>query len=66
MWVYCKKDTSCITGKWWPKFVLIKKCVSFRTASIILSIPLCKHKHMHILYTHTHTHTHTHMYVYIT
>jgi len=36
--VYCKKDTSCITGKWWPNSVLIMKCVSFTTVSFILSI----------------------------
>ena len=29
--VYCKKGTSCITGKWWPNSILIKKRVSFTT-----------------------------------
>jgi hypothetical protein len=38
-WVYSKKDTGCITGKWWPNSVLIKTCVPFTTVSIILSIP---------------------------
>jgi hypothetical protein len=37
--VYSKKDTSCITGKWWHNSIVIKKCVSFTTISIILSIP---------------------------
>jgi hypothetical protein len=36
--VYTKKDTSCITGKWWHNSLLIKECVPFSTASIILSI----------------------------
>jgi len=39
IYVYFKKETSCATGKWWPNSVLLKKCVSFRTVSIILSIP---------------------------
>jgi hypothetical protein len=34
-----KTRSSCITGKWWPKSVLIRECVSFTTVSIILSIP---------------------------
>ena len=38
-WVYSKKDTSCVTGKWWPNSILIKKCVCFIAVSIILSIP---------------------------
>jgi len=38
-WVYSKKDSRCITGKWWPKSILIKKGVSFTNISIILSIP---------------------------
>jgi len=38
IWVYSKKDTSCITGKWWPNSILIKKCVTFTTVSIILVI----------------------------
>jgi hypothetical protein len=39
IWVYSKKDTWCITGKWRPNSVLIKKFVSFTGVSIILSIP---------------------------
>ena len=39
IWVYSKKDTYCITGKWWPNSILIKKCVSLTAVSIILSIP---------------------------
>jgi hypothetical protein len=39
IYVYFKEDTSCVTGKWWPNSTLIKKCVSFRNASIILPIP---------------------------
>jgi hypothetical protein len=35
---YSKKDTSSITGKWWPNSVVIKKCISVTTVSIILSI----------------------------
>jgi hypothetical protein len=42
IYVYFKKDTSCVTGKWWPNSIIMKKCVSFRTVSIILSIP-CTH-----------------------
>ena len=38
--VYRKKDTSCITGKWRPNSVLIKKCVSVTTNYIILSTPV--------------------------
>jgi len=38
--VYRKKDTSCVTGKWWPNSILIKKCVSFTAASIIFVHPL--------------------------
>jgi len=39
-WVYSKKDTSCVTGKWWPTSILIKKCVSFTAVSIIFVHPL--------------------------
>jgi len=38
--VYSKKDTSCVTGKWWPNSVLIKKCVSFTAVAIIFAHPL--------------------------
>ena len=38
--VYCKKDTSCVTGKWWPSSILLKKCVSFVAVSIIFVHPL--------------------------
>jgi hypothetical protein len=38
IWIYCKKDTSCIQ-KMWPNSILIKKYVSFTTVSITLSIP---------------------------
>jgi len=38
--VYCKKDTSYITGNWWPISIVIMKCVYFTTVSYILSI-LC-------------------------
>ena len=38
--VYCKKDTSCITGKWWPNSVLVKKCVYFTTVSFICPSPV--------------------------
>ena len=37
IWVYSKKGTSCITGKWWPNSIPIKKCISFRTVPTILS-----------------------------
>ena len=37
--VYSKKNTSCVTGKWWPKSILIKKCVSFTAVSIIFVHP---------------------------
>ena len=37
--VYSKKDTSCVTGKWWPNSILIKKCVSFTAVSIIFVHP---------------------------
>jgi len=43
IWVYSKEDANCITCKWWPSSILIKKCVSFTTVSIILSI-LCAQK----------------------
>ena len=39
IWVYSKKDTRCITGKYRPNSVLIKKFVSFTSVSNILSIP---------------------------
>ena len=39
IWVYSKKYTICITGNWWPNYVLVKKCLSFTNVSIILSIP---------------------------
>ncbi len=39
-WVYSKKDTSCVTGKWWPNSILIKKCLSFTAVSIIFVHPL--------------------------
>ena len=39
IWVYSKKDTWCIKGKWWPNSLLIKKFVSSTSVSIILSIP---------------------------
>ena len=35
VWVYSKKDTSCIAGKWWSKSILINECVSFANVSII-------------------------------
>jgi len=35
LWVYSKKETSCITRKWWPN-----KCVSLTVVSIILSSPV--------------------------
>ena len=38
IWVYSKKDTSCITGKWWPNSILIKKCVVFHNCSHYFSI----------------------------
>jgi len=38
--VCSKKDTSCVTGKWWPNSILIKKCVSFMALSIIFVHPL--------------------------
>jgi len=38
--VYSKKDTSCVTGKWWPNSILIKKCISFTAVSIIFVHPL--------------------------
>jgi hypothetical protein len=34
-----KKGTSCITGKWWPNCILIKKCVPFTTVFIVVTIP---------------------------
>ena len=37
--VSSKKDTSCVTDKWWPNSILIKKCVSFTTVSIIFVHP---------------------------
>jgi len=37
---FSKKDTSCVTGKWWPNSILIKKCVSFTAVSIIFVHPL--------------------------
>ena len=37
--VYSKKDTSCVTGKWWPNSILIKKCVSFTAVSITFVHP---------------------------
>ena len=40
--VYCKNDTSYVTGKWWPNSISIKKCVSFTAVSIIF---------VHLLYT---------------
>ena len=40
LWVYSKKQTSCITGQWLRNSILIKKRISFRTVSFILSI-LC-------------------------
>ena len=39
-WVYSKKDTSCVAGKWWPESILIKKCVSFTAVFIIFVHPL--------------------------
>jgi len=39
-WVYSKKDTSCVTGKWWSNAILIQKCVSFTAASIVFVHPL--------------------------
>ena len=39
-WVYSKKDTSCVTGRWWLNSTLIKKCASFTAVSIIFVHPL--------------------------
>ena len=38
--VYSKEDTTCVTGKWWPNYILIKKCVSFTVVSVIFVHPL--------------------------
>jgi hypothetical protein len=48
IWVYSKNDASCTTGKWRTNSISIKKCVSFTTVSITVSIPCMRYKEMYI------------------